>query len=228
MPLTNCSSKLELDSLSAKNVVIFFWAQWFEPSKEGSTLRGSFKALSEKYPSLEFVLIEAEKVPEVSEMYGVSVVPTFVSLRGTELIEKLEGVNPAELNKLTKRLLELPAPTPSTVFAASSAAPTANLDTLNQRLERLINTAPVMLFMKGNPDQPRCGFSRQIVEILQTNQIPFSTFDILSDEEVRTGLKTYSDWPTYPQLYVSGSLTGGLDIVKEMTAQGDLKSQLGL
>jgi Grx4 family monothiol glutaredoxin len=86
-----------------------------------------------------------------------------------------------------------------------------------------------MLFMKGSPEQPRCGFSRQIVEILQGEKISFSTFDILTDEEVRAGLKTYSDWPTYPQLYANGSLVGGLDIVKEMVASGDkLGDQLGL
>jgi len=139
-----------------------------------------------------------------------------------------------------RTLLRMPLDAPGSDYVAellqsvgsrqhhTAAGSAADMRALEQRLAALINTAPVMLFMKGNPDQPRCGFSRQIVEILQTNQIPFSTFDILSDEEVRTGLKTYSDWPTYPQLYVSGTLTGGLDIVKEMVAQGDLKSQLGL
>jgi len=73
--------------------------------------------------------------------------------------------------------------------------------------------------MKGNPEAIRCGFSRQIVEVLKTNTIAFDTFDILSDEEVRQGLKAYSDWPTYPQLYVDGKLVGGLDIVKELVAE---------
>jgi Grx4 family monothiol glutaredoxin len=102
------------------------------------------------------------------------------------------------------------------------------ISNLQERLKSLINTSLVMLFMKGSPSVPKCGFSRQIVEILQSNNIPFASFDILSDEEVRAGLKTYSDWPTYPQLYVNGVLMGGLDIVKEMAAQGDLKEQLGV
>ncbi len=86
-----------------------------------------------------------------------------------------------------------------------------------------------MLFMKGSPDQPRCGFSRQTVEVLSENDIQFASFDILSDEEVRAGLKVYSDWPTYPQVYVHGTLVGGLDILKEMLATGSasLKEQLG-
>lgn len=78
-----------------------------------------------------------------------------------------------------------------------------------------------MLFMKGDASQPRCGFSSQIIQILNDQAIAYSTFDILSDEEVRQGLKTFSDWPTFPQLYVKGELVGGLDIVKEMIAAGE-------
>ena len=86
-----------------------------------------------------------------------------------------------------------------------------------------------MLFMKGNPQTPRCGFSRQAVEILSSNKLPFGTFDILGDEEVRQGLKAYSDWPTYPQLYVNGELIGGLDILKELAEEdGGLQAQLGI
>jgi len=79
--------------------------------------------------------------------------------------------------------------------------------------------------MKGEPSAPRCGFSRQIVEILNQTGVPFSHFDVLSDEEIRQGLKKYSDWPTYPQLYVKGELLGGLDIIKEMS-QEELKGAL--
>ena len=84
-----------------------------------------------------------------------------------------------------------------------------------------------MLFMKGSPDAPKCGFSRQIVEILTANNIPFASFDILTNEIIRAGLKTYSDWPTFPQLFVTGEFVGGLDIIKEIASGGDLKTQLG-
>ena len=100
--------------------------------------------------------------------------------------------------------------------------------TTEEKLKNLINKAPVMLFMKGSADAPRCGFSSSIVSILREEDITFSTFDILTDEEVRQGLKTLSDWPTYPQLYVNGQLIGGLDIIKEMRLSGPLKAQLGL
>jgi Grx4 family monothiol glutaredoxin len=78
----------------------------------------------------------------------------------------------------------------------------------------LVNRSPIMVFMKGSPEAPRCGFSRTLVSILNELNIKFDTFDILSDENVRQELKTYSNWPTYPQIYVNGNLIGGLDIIK--------------
>jgi len=97
---------------------------------------------------------------------------------------------------------------------------------LNARLKSLTHRADVMLFMKGNPDTPRCGFSRTICEILSNADIQFDSFDILEDNDIRQGLKSFSQWPTYPQLYVKGSLVGGLDIVQEMARDGNLKDQL--
>merc|ERR1712238_115871 len=93
---------------------------------------------------------------------------------------------------------------------------------LDKRLEQLINRQRIMDFMKGIPPSPKCGFSRQIVEILDSLNTPFDAFNILEDDEVRQGLKKYSDWPTYPQLYVGGELIGGLDILKEMQENGDM------
>ncbi|KAH7980283.1 hypothetical protein HPB49_014464 [Dermacentor silvarum] len=85
---------------------------------------------------------------------------------------------------------------------------------LTLRLQKLINKAPVMVFMKGSPDTPRCGFSRTLMDIFKKHKVTFDSFDILTDEDVRQGLKQYSNWPTYPQVYVKGTLIGGLDIIK--------------
>lgn len=84
---------------------------------------------------------------------------------------------------------------------------------INTRLEKLVKAAPVMLFMKGTPAAPQCGFSRQLVALLREKGVRYGFFNILADEEVRQGLKAFSDWPTYPQLYLDGNLVGGLDIV---------------
>jgi Grx4 family monothiol glutaredoxin len=84
---------------------------------------------------------------------------------------------------------------------------------LHTRLSSLVKAAPVMLFMKGTPSSPQCGFSRQLVALLRGNGVRYGFFNILADEEVRQGLKKFADWPTYPQLWASGELIGGLDIV---------------
>ena len=110
--------------------------------------------------------------------------------------------------------------------ADMAAAPSEAPKSLDDRLKELINSNRVMLFMKGLPSSPRCGFSRQIVALLESEGVSYGSFDILTDEEVRQGLKTYSDWPTFPQLYVGGELIGGLDIVEEMKEDGTLKDAL--
>ena len=82
--------------------------------------------------------------------------------------------------------------------------------------------------MQGNPEAPRCGFSQKVVAALQAVKVPFNTFDILIDEEVRQGLKEYSQWPTYPQLYVKGELLGGCDVILEMQEDGECIKSLFL
>ncbi len=81
----------------------------------------------------------------------------------------------------------------------------------------------IVLFMKGVPEQPRCGFSALVVQILDHMAVDFVGVDVLQDEDLRNGIKTFSDWPTIPQLYVKGEFVGGSDIVKEMFQSGELK-----
>jgi monothiol glutaredoxin len=98
---------------------------------------------------------------------------------------------------------------------------------LRTRLEGLIRSHKVVLFMKGTKQFPACGFSNTVVQILKKEGVPFETFNILADPEVRQGLKEYSQWPTFPQLYVDGKFIGGCDIVTEMHQSGELKRELG-
>ncbi|PCD24239.1 hypothetical protein FGRA07_11218 [Fusarium graminearum] len=88
-------------------------------------------------------------------------------------------------------------------------------EALVARLSELVNTGPVMLFMKGTPKSPVCRFSWRIVRLLDDHKIMYSSFNVLSDEDVRQGLKWFGKWPTFPQLWVAGELVGGLDIVRE-------------
>ena len=90
-------------------------------------------------------------------------------------------------------------------------------------IKSTLSENPVVLFMKGNAEQPQCGFSALVVQILDHLGVDYATVNVLSSDELRQGIKTYSDWPTIPQLYVKGEFVGGCDIVKEMFQAGELK-----
>ena len=93
-------------------------------------------------------------------------------------------------------------------------------------ISKTLSEHPVVVFMKGVPDQPKCGFSSLVVQILDHLGVDFVGVDVLQDESLRQGIKTFSDWPTIPQLYVKGEFVGGSDIVREMFQSGELKPML--
>jgi monothiol glutaredoxin len=95
-------------------------------------------------------------------------------------------------------------------------------DQLKQRITDTIAKDRVMLFMKGNPQMPQCGFSAAVVGVLKELGAAYGSYNILADPELREGLKEYSSWPTYPQLYIDGKLIGGADIVRDLHAKGEL------
>ena len=95
-----------------------------------------------------------------------------------------------------------------------------------ERIKTELGTSPVVLFMKGTPDFPQCGFSAQTVAALQRCGAEFHHVNIFEEPEIREGLKRYSNWPTYPQLYVNGELVGGCDIVLDMYRSGELRKLL--
>ncbi|XP_062859718.1 glutaredoxin 3 [Trichomycterus rosablanca] len=191
--------------------VVHFHAPW---APQCSQMNDVMEELAKEHKTTMFVKLEAEAVPEISEKYEISSVPTFLFFKGGEKIDRLDGAHAPELTSKVQRL------------ASSMGGPAgpgdAPKEDLNERLKKLINAAPCMLFMKGSPQEARCGFSKQIIQILKDQNIQYSSFDILSDEEVRMGLKTYSNWPTYPQVYVKGELIGGLDIIKELVESGEI------
>lgn len=271
---------MAIDSSSAfernytKKAVLLFCAEWHEATP---TLKMILETLAksqqqQQQSSLLFATVDAETVSDLADMFDVTMVPTLVLLNGgigknPTVMEKMEGVvEPSQVTVAVQRLIQAPegetaTTTSKTQDSRSNSGATSNPASqadpekaLNERLEQLIRGDTVMLFMKGNPSAPRCGFSRQAVEILNKQQVPFGSFDILSDEDVRQGLKKYSDWPTYPQIvsdfrnsrmhvvsmvlaeyicqfiatfsqYVKGELMGGLDILKETVAEGSLKEQ---
>src|ERR1051325_6457460 len=101
-------------------------------------------------------------------------------------------------------------------------------DAIHQAIEQAISEHEAILFMKGTPDQPRCGFSARTVAALEAVGTPFAAVDILPDPRIRQELSAISNWPTIPQLFVRGELVGGCDIVTEMYETGELAEQIGV
>lgn len=210
-----------------------FWAAW---APQCSDMSGVFDELSRKFPILQFLKVEAEELPDISESYEIAAVPTFIIIKNGEVVDKVEGANAPQLTSIVEKHFKAASSyskpkiaTTTSTTAASNPQPSQSSSTpeqLKNRLKKLVASHPVMLFMKGTPDQPRCGFSRQVVDILAEQNVTYGSFNILADEDVRAGLKEFSNWPTFPQLYVKGELVGGLDILKEMVASGEFQAML--
>lgn len=141
----------------------------------------------------------------------IEAVPTVIFFKDKKAIHRIDGINIADFTTTAKKL--------------AGVAEQAQ-GSLEDRLRALIKKSKIMIFMKGDRNTPRCGFSKQLIQIMNETGVEYETFDILSDEDVRQGLKTFSDWPTYPQVYVNGELQGGLDIIKEMVTSGELSNVL--
>lgn len=98
---------------------------------------------------------------------------------------------------------------------------------IKERIQNEIEANDIMLFMKGTPEQPQCGFSAQVVQILNSYGAKYGSFDVLSDFDVREGIKEFSNWPTIPQLYVKGKFVGGCDIAMQLHRSGEMAKVLG-
>jgi monothiol glutaredoxin len=94
------------------------------------------------------------------------------------------------------------------------------------KIEQLLNQNKIMVFMKGSKLMPQCGFSNNVVQILNTLGVPYETVDILADPEIRQGIKEYSNWPTIPQIYIDGEFVGGSDIAIELYQNGELQQMV--
>ncbi|EIM90737.1 glutaredoxin [Stereum hirsutum FP-91666 SS1] len=205
-----------------------FWAPWAEPCTQMNEV---VLELARKYPQLLVLQVEAESQADISESFEIEAVPSFIILRGHTLLGRISGADAATLTSTIATHLR-PASVPlsntnqSPAAASYSPEKVESQEELHARLTGLMNQSKIVLFMKGNPEVPRCGFSRKVVGILRDQGVQYSSFDILSDESVRSGLKELNNWPTFPQLIINGEFVGGLDIVQEMVENGELKEML--
>ena len=202
------------------------------------------QTLASSYPvteplSTSWISMNAEEVVDVSDAFDVTAVPYLILTRNNQVLETVSGSDATKVRTAiekhangsgeavsggattngTAKNLSSYAPTsndPATAPQLSSTEVKQNKEDLHERLSKLVKAAPVMLFMKGTPSAPQCGFSRQLVALLRENSVKYGFFNILADDEVRQGLKEFADWPTFPQLWVDGELVGGLDIVSHI------------
>lgn len=205
-----------------KLIALYFHTPWAAPCQ---TMNSVVKTLALANPDVRFLSINADDHSDISELFEVSAVPYIILIRNSTILKELSGADPKEFIAALKQFTGDTTPSGDAAAAAansldsqstpSAAAKEPSPEELEERLKKLTSAAPVMLFMKGSPSSPQCGFSRQMVAILREHQVRFGFFDILKDDTVRQGLKTFSDWPTFPQLYVNGEFQGGLDIIKE-------------
>lgn len=217
-------------------LIVSFHAPWAAPCAQMATV---LSTLASEYPAAEppatsWVSINAEELSDISETYDVTAVPFLVLVRDGQVLETVSGSSAIKVRTAIEThaggaaagagagsadVAPAVEPTPPAAGKGEGAAGEEEVDPVKQkeelfkRLEELVKAAPVMLFMKGTPGSPQCGFSRQLVAILRENAVKYGFFNILADDEVRQGLKEFADWPTYPQLWVDGELVGGLDIV---------------
>lgn len=98
---------------------------------------------------------------------------------------------------------------------------------LKQKIEEQVKNNKIIIYMKGNPDFPQCGFSARAVQVLRTLNKPFAAIDVLSDDPLWTALEEYTNWPTVPQIFINGEFVGGCDIVTELYERGELEKMVG-
>lgn len=229
-------------------LVLYFYAPWAAPCTQ---MRAVLSTLAQQYPAttpptISFVSINAEELPDISEEYEVTSVPHTVCVRGGQVLEPIGGSDAIKVRNAIERYAsgaaapagasntqippalsaaprengpafatQSPVVTPNAAITnATPVAPAESAEDLDERIKNLVKAAPIMLFMKGTPSEPQCGFSRQLVGILREQRVRYGFFNILADEDVRQRLKEIGEWPTYPQLWANGNLEGGLDIVR--------------
>ena len=241
--------------------VLYFNAQWAAPCAQMQTILTTLAQTYEptKPIGIQFLSIDAEELPEISEDYDVTAVPYLVLVRDGKTVDTVSGCDATKVREAiekaykassdsstkdalppaltaakraddgekdtekTNGVADLSGYTPSATDPATAPEMSSKAmkivpsdksqEDINARLKDLVKAASVMLFMKGTPSSPQCGFSRQLVALLRERGVRYGFFNILADEDVRQGLKVFADWPTFPQLWVDGELVGGLDIV---------------
>ncbi|CAF1056008.1 unnamed protein product [Adineta ricciae] len=167
--------------------------------------------------------LNADHFYDLLNTQNVNAAPTVLFYHRAKVIDRVDGFNQSDLLKKIKFHVNSIGVVQTTEIRSDSSSPMIQVE---NKIKQLLDSSPIILFMKGTPASPQCGFSRQACHLLDEHKIKYDYFDVLADQNVREQLKRYSNWNTYPQLYVGGELIGGLDIVKQMIENGDFELKL--
>lgn len=215
-----------------RNGIILFSASW-----AGESSQSARQILETACPLHSLSFIEIEEKDETEGLFdamGIEVVPCVVRMVEGKDMGRVNGVDSQAILSLLKKSVTSESVT-STISSTNTSLSTVNnlTTTANvltkptpEMLKELVGKSKLMLFIKGTPSRPQCGFTTQLIRLLSDNGLQptthYSTFNILEDQGVREALKVWAQWPTYPQVYWKGELLGGLDILKEMFASGQM------
>ncbi|KAE8231480.1 hypothetical protein CF326_g3504 [Tilletia indica] len=236
--------------------VLNFWAPWAEPCKLMNDVVSALATKHENVLFLNIEAeghpevsdsFDVESVPTFVLLRGHTLLGKISGANPTALSSAIEthvgGVaSSSSSSKVASRSNGISGPLSST-DAKPQAAPVSGAgedddeeeeeegeaetpEQIEARCQKLMNQAPIMLFMKGDPDTPRCGFSQKTINLLRQQGVEFGHYDILKDDNVRQGLKKLNNWPTFPQIIIKGELIGGLDILKEHIDNGEFKDMI--
>lgn len=204
------------ENSNATGVVIHFSAKWCNPCAAiRSLLEEKIDAYKEK---TIFAEVDCEKYPDICEAEGVDRVPLVVFYRKSSSApfkaSAVAEVAGAKIDKIEQNL--------SSLYGFNRDS----YETLQGFLEYLCSRSSIVVFITGTPSRPRCGFTEKLCLILDEMKANYLYYDVMGSDEVCEGLKVFSEWPTYPQVYVDGVLIGGWDICKELYDNGELKKSL--
>ena len=185
------------------------------------TVNEALLAIRRENPQLNICRLNADHFLDFLTANQVTAAPTVLFYHRMRLIDRVAGFNQAELLKKIALHLRQIATMPKKIESTKNEA---DLN-IEKKIENLLRSSRVLLFMKGTPNEPQCGFSRQACHLLDEHKIKYTTFDVLSDPNLREQLKKYSNWNTYPQLYIQGELIGGLDVMKQMIENGEFEQR---
>lgn len=209
--------------MNDKTGLVLFTASWAsEPCSSVKEILSALKS-RQKVSLFDFEVIDESEDSAVFDDMGIEVVPCLVRFVAGREVGRVEGSEPENIISFIEN-------SHSKEEKRGEMEPKALIEESSVKITDLVKRSKLMLFIKGTPLAPRCGFTSQLIKLLSDHElrpaVHYDTFDILSDERIRQELKEWAQWPTYPQVYWCGDLIGGLDILKEMFATGQMNSIL--